>query len=70
MAPDIAVPTAFVVTTKDTGVPVPKQRAFAQAISAEEFELAGDHFATLTMPTEYADVTVRAVQSVLGRVRS
>lgn len=70
MAPDIAVPTAFVVTTKDTGVPVPKQRAFARAISAEEFELAGDHFATLTMPTEYADVTVRAVQSVLGRVRS
>jgi len=67
MAPEVAVPTAFVVTTKDTGVPVPKQRAFAEAVAAEQFELEGDHFASLTMPREFSSVTTRAVQSVVSR---
>lgn len=68
MVAEVAVPTAFVVTTKDTGVPVPKQRAFAAAVSAEQFELEGDHFATLTMPREFSAVTIRAVQSVVSRL--
>lgn len=63
-AADIDVPTAFVVTTKDSGVPPEKQRAFAKAIGAEVFELHGDHFASLQMPREFATITRRAVEAV------
>ena len=69
MAPDIEVPTAFVLTTQDTGVPPVKQQVFAKAINAEVFELHGNHFASLTMPKEFSDLTVRAVQSVLQRAQ-
>ena len=70
MAPDVQVPTSFVLTTKDTGVPPTKQRAFAEAIDAEVFELHGNHFASLTMPREFADLTRRAVESVLQRAQN
>lgn len=63
-APDIEVPTAFVVTTKDSGVPPGKQRAFAQAVKAEVFELHGDHFASIQMPREFSNLTRRAVEAV------
>lgn len=69
MAPDVQVPTAFVLTTQDTGVPPEKQRAFATAVNAEVFELHGNHFASLTMPREFADVTRRAIQSVVQRAQ-
>jgi cephalosporin-C deacetylase-like acetyl esterase len=68
LAPAVDVPTAFLVTTQDSGVPPVKQRAFADALRAEVFELHGDHFASMQMPSEFSDLTRRCLESVATRI--
>jgi pimeloyl-ACP methyl ester carboxylesterase len=60
-APNITVPTAFVLTSKDRLVLPHKQQALATAINATVVTLEGDHLAPMQMPHEFADATSRAV---------
>lgn len=69
-AESIDVPTAMVLTTGDRLVRPHKQRALADAISAEVVELSGDHFAPLSDPREFADATRRAVDLAVRRSRA
>lgn len=69
-AESISVPTAMVLTTGDRLVRPHKQRALAEAISAEVVELSGDHFAPLSDPREFADATRRAVDLAVRRSRA
>lgn len=69
-ATSISVPTAMVLTTGDRLVRPHKQRALAEAISAEVVELSGDHFAPLSDPREFADATRRAVDLAVRRSRA
>lgn len=66
----ITVPSAMVLTTGDRLVRPHKQKALADAISAEVVELIGDHFAPLSDPREFADATRRAVDLVVRRSRA
>lgn len=63
-AGSVEVPTAMVVTTRDSLVPPVKQFALATSVGAVVVELEGDHFVTLESPREYAQATRRAVDSV------
>ena len=69
-APNVDVPTAFVLTTHDRLVPPHKQKAVAEAIRADVIELHGDHFATMLMPREFSSATRRAVESVQSRLNA
>lgn len=60
-APNITVPTAFVLTSKDRLVLQHKQQALATAINATVVTLEGDHLAPMQMPHEFAEATSRAV---------
>ena len=60
-APNISVPTAFVLTTKDRLVLPHKQEALAAAVKATVVHLDGDHLAPMQLPHEFAEATSRAV---------
>lgn len=68
-AGDIDVPTAFVLTTHDRLVPPHKQKALADAVSAEVVQLHGDHLAPMQMPREFSAATRQAVGVVTNRPR-
>lgn len=61
IAPNITVPTAFVLTSKDRLVLPHKQQALATAVKATVVTLEGDHLAPMQMPHEFAEATSRAV---------
>jgi pimeloyl-ACP methyl ester carboxylesterase len=61
-------PSAVVITTHDHGVSPAKQRALAEAIEAERFELDGDHFGFWSHSKEFSEVTRRAVDDVVKRL--
>jgi pimeloyl-ACP methyl ester carboxylesterase len=61
-------PSAVVITTRDHAVKVAKQRALADAIDAERFELEGDHFSFWSHGKEFSEVTRRAVDDVVKRL--
>jgi 3-oxoadipate enol-lactonase len=69
-APSIDVPTAVVVTTRDSLVPPKRQRALAAALRASVFELDGDHTAVAVQPDELAEVTLQAIRAVTGEPAS
>ena len=61
----IAVPTAVVVTTRDTVVPTRRQYALASSIpEAETFEVEGDHFACADTRTNFVSQLVAACSYV------
>ena len=64
----LGVPAAYLLTTKDQLVTVPRQRELAAAMQAEVVEIDGDHFVTLGKPAEYSAATAEAVRRVVGRV--
>ncbi|MCU0259978.1 MAG: alpha/beta hydrolase [Ilumatobacteraceae bacterium] len=71
-APTLAVPAVSLITTRDHLVPPRKQRALADALGAQVFELHGDHLCTMAQPTLYAELlvtTVRAATRVRRGVR-
>lgn len=62
----LGVPTVVVLTQRDRLVPPRKQRALAEATSAEVVLLDGDHFVNVGNPMEFSAATARAVHRVLG----
>ncbi|HYH51739.1 MAG TPA: alpha/beta hydrolase [Acidimicrobiia bacterium] len=64
LAPDVDVPCAVVVTTTDEMVRPEKQYELADALAAETFTLAGDHFAPFTKGATFAKVVGTAVDRV------
>ena len=60
-AASIDVPTAVVVTTRDSLVPPDKQRALARAARAQLFEFDGDHSAVALQAEEFTRVTLDAI---------
>lgn len=64
----LGVPAAYLLTTKDQLVAVPRQRELAKAMEADVIEIDGDHFVTLGKPVEYSAATADAVRRVAGRV--
>ncbi|MDP9340519.1 MAG: alpha/beta hydrolase [Actinomycetota bacterium] len=66
-AGSIDVPTAVVVTTKDSLVAPDKQRALARAVRAQVFEFAGDHAAVALQAGEFARVTLDAIATISPR---
>jgi pimeloyl-ACP methyl ester carboxylesterase len=64
----LGVPAAYLLTTKDQLVTVPRQRELAAAMKADVVEIDGDHLVTLGKPAEYSAATAEAVRRVLGRV--
>jgi 3-oxoadipate enol-lactonase len=65
-AGSVDVPSAVVVTTRDSLVPPERQRALAAALRAPVFELDGDHIVVAVRPDELAEVTLRAIAAVAG----
>jgi 3-oxoadipate enol-lactonase len=63
-AASIDVPTAVVVTTRDSLVPPDKQRALARAVRAQVFEFDGDHTAVALQAEEFTRVTLDAIAAV------
>ena len=64
----LGLPAAYLLTTKDQLVTVPRQRELAAAMKADVVEIDGDHFVTLGKPAEYSAATAEAVRRVLGQV--
>ena len=67
-AATLGVPAAYLLTTKDQLVTVPRQRELAEVMQADVIEIDGDHFVTLGKPVEYSAATAEAVRRVVGRV--
>ena len=67
-AATLGVPAAYLLTTRDQLVTVPRQRELAAAMQADVVEIDGDHFVTLGKPVEYSAATAEAVRRVVGRV--
>lgn len=65
-ARQLGMPAASLITTKDRLVPPRKQRALATALDAFVVELADDHLASWTSPTEFAAITLQLVQHVVA----
>jgi len=57
-------PVAVIVTTEDTAVPPPKQRALAAAMQAPAFEVRGDHSAVIMREREFNAQLLAALDSV------
>lgn len=66
--PEVDVPTAVVITTRDRVVEPARQRALAEAIpGAAIFEVPGDHGVCLVSPELFVPVLVEACGSVASR---
>ncbi|MHB1511269.1 MAG: 5-formyltetrahydrofolate cyclo-ligase [Acidimicrobiales bacterium] len=65
----LGLPAAVVVTTADRLVSPSKQRALADALRAEVFEVEGDHDAPVTAGATFAAVTREAVDRVAALAR-
>jgi 3-oxoadipate enol-lactonase len=66
----IEVPSAVVVTTRDTAVPPRKQRELAESLRAPTFEIACDHSGVTVHGEEFAAVLLRAIESVDERAEA
>ena len=69
-AGSLGVPAAALITTADHLVPPRQQRALAVALGAEVRELAADHFAPLSHPQRYTELTIELIEDVRQRASS
>jgi 3-oxoadipate enol-lactonase len=69
-AASLGVPAAALVTTADHLVPPRQQRALAAALGAEVRELRADHFAPLSHPRRYTELTIELIEDVRQRASS
>jgi 3-oxoadipate enol-lactonase len=69
-ASTLGVPAACLITTADHLVPPRQQWALAAALGARTGQLSADHFAPLSNPREFADLTVELVEDVRQRASS
>ncbi len=60
----VTVPAAFVLTTRDRGVPPHKQRELASAAGASVFEAAIDHLQVSSRADEFNPALLKAIESV------
>ena len=60
------VPSAVVVTTRDTSVPPRLQRELAAAVDGPTFDVDADHFAVTEARQDFNDALVRALAAVRG----
>lgn len=58
------VPTAVVITTRDTAVPAHKQRELADALNAGVFEAPIEHLEIVSKPREYNPALLGAIAAV------
>lgn len=61
------VPSAVVVSSRDTAVPPRKQHELARALGAATFEMAGDHGAVVAQGREFCAALLPALASVAER---
>jgi 3-oxoadipate enol-lactonase len=66
----LPVPSAVVVTSRDTAVPPRKQRELAHALQAQVFEAPIEHLEITSRPGEYNPVLLEAIAAVRGGVAS
>jgi hypothetical protein len=66
----LTLPSAVVVTTRDTAVPPRKQYELAESLRAPTFEIACDHAGVTVQGEEFARVLLRALESVSERARA
>jgi hypothetical protein len=66
-ASSLDVTAASLVTTADHLVPPRQQWALAAALGAETRQLDADHFAPLSNPRAFADLTVELIEDVRQR---
>jgi pimeloyl-ACP methyl ester carboxylesterase len=69
-AATLGVPAAALITTADHMVPPRQQRALAAALEATTRELAADHFAPLSHPRRYTELTIELIEDVRQRSRA
>lgn len=60
----LTVPSAVVVTTRDTAVPPSHQHELARLLGAQIFDVDGDHGAVITRADEFNRVLLRALAHV------
>jgi 3-oxoadipate enol-lactonase len=63
-APDLRVPAAVLVTTRDRLVPPRKQRRLAAALDATVREIPADHLCTMAQPADYVAATLELLDEV------
>ncbi len=63
----VRAPTAVVITTRDEAVPVHKQRALAEAASAQVFEAPIRHLEIVTRARDYNPALLGALEAVSDR---
>jgi 3-oxoadipate enol-lactonase len=61
---ELDVPSAVVVTTRDTNVPPRKQRRLAEMLGAPTFDVSGSHLAVGTHKREFRAALLRALSAV------
>jgi pimeloyl-ACP methyl ester carboxylesterase len=66
----LGVPAGALITTADHLVPPRQQRALAAALGAEVRELGADHFAPLSHPQRYTELTIELIEDVRQRASS
>jgi pimeloyl-ACP methyl ester carboxylesterase len=64
------LPSAVVVTTRDTAVPPRKQYELAESLGAPTFEIACDHSGVTVKGEQFSRVLLRALGSVSERARA
>ncbi len=62
--PDLEVPSAVVVTLRDTGVPPRHQRELAELLDAPTFEVDGDHGAAISAHQKFNRTLIAALAAV------
>jgi pimeloyl-ACP methyl ester carboxylesterase len=67
---DLDLPSAVVVTTRDSAVPPRKQYELAESLGAPTFEIACDHSGVTVKGEEFCRVLLRALESVSERARA
>ena len=66
----LGVPSAVIVTERDTTVPTRKQHDLAKALDAPAFVVPGDHFAVSTHAKQFNAGLRKAIDSVQDRART
>jgi 3-oxoadipate enol-lactonase len=61
---DLTVPSAVIVTTKDTAVPPAHQRELADLLGAERFEVRGDHGVVTAGARHFNAVLLKALRAL------
>ena len=62
--PDVATPSAVIITTRDGGVPPSHQRELAELLGAHVFEVEADHGAAISAAKAFNTTLLQALEAV------